>query len=159
LLCRACRGASAARRNGRRSLPICSPSDLSRFPVLGTAGIGKTTITVAALYEQRVAARYGAHRYFVRCDGAKSQEALAGAIAAALRLEPGPQFEATLLQRLSESPALLVLDNLETPWEADQLKVEDFLGRLTARPNLALVVSIRGGERPAGVAWLDALRP
>jgi tetratricopeptide (TPR) repeat protein len=129
------------------------------FPVLGTAGIGKTTITLAALYEQRVAARYGARRYFVRCDGAKSQEALVGAIAAALGLEPGPQLEATLLQRLSESLSLLVLDNLETPWEADQLKVEDFLGRLAALPNLALVVSIRGGERPAGVAWLDALRP
>jgi tetratricopeptide (TPR) repeat protein len=129
------------------------------FPILGTAGIGKTTITLAALYEQRVAARYGARRYFVRCDGAKSQEALAGAIAAVLGLEPGPQLEAGLLQRLSESPALLVLDNLETPWEADQLTVEDFLGRLAALPNLALVVSIRGGERPGGVAWLDALRP
>jgi tetratricopeptide (TPR) repeat protein len=129
------------------------------MPILGPAGIGKTTLSLAALYDQQVAARYGAHRYFIRCDGAKSQPALAAAIGAALGLPPGPQIEAASLQRLSESQTVVVLDNLETPWEADQLAVEDFLGRLAALSGLALIVSIRGNERPAGVAWLDALRP
>lgn len=122
-------------------------------PVLGPPGIGKSTITLAALHHPRVAERFGARRYFVRCEGAKSRDALVGEIATALRIEPGSQIEARLFQALETSPVLLILDNTETPWNEDRVAVEELLSQLGAISNLALVASIRGGQRPFGPNW------
>src|SRR5215213_5859959 len=62
-------------------------------PILGPPGVGKTTITLTALHDRRVVEKYGARRYFVRCDGAKSRDALVGEIITALGIEPGPNLE------------------------------------------------------------------
>ncbi|KAJ7265227.1 hypothetical protein C8J57DRAFT_1069411 [Mycena rebaudengoi] len=62
-------------------------------------------------------------------------------------------------------PSLLVLDNLETPWEslASHFEVEEFLSLLTDIPHLGLMVTMRGAERPSKVKWtkpfLAPLRP
>ncbi|KAJ7908200.1 hypothetical protein B0H13DRAFT_1575152, partial [Mycena leptocephala] len=60
---------------------------------------------------------------------------------------------------------LLVLDNLETPWEPIQSRpgVEGLLSLLTDIPHLALIITMRGAERPAKVRWthpfLQPLQP
>ena len=54
---------------------------------------------------------------------------------------------------LRPAPALLVLDNLETPWEHHPTDVEDLLSRLARVPGVALAASIRGGA-VAGTAGL-----
>jgi tetratricopeptide (TPR) repeat protein len=128
-------------------------------PILGPPGIGKSTLSVAALYDAEVAARYGARRWFIRCDGITSRIALAAAIAQAAGLSPSPTIEDAALSELAAAPSALVLDNAETPWEADALETEQLLGRLASIPALALIISIRGAERPAGADWLEACRP
>ncbi|KAJ7874606.1 hypothetical protein B0H13DRAFT_2551486 [Mycena leptocephala] len=71
-------------------------------------------------------------------------------------------FHPTLLQ---QPPSLLILDNLETLWEPTESRanVEEFLSLLTGVEHLALVISMRGTERPAKVAWtrpfLQPLKP
>lgn len=127
-------------------------------PILGGPGIGKSTVTLAALHDVRVAKRFGAKRYFVRCDSAKSCEALVGEIATTLRIEPGPNLEERLLLDLESAPAVLALDNTETPWEADTTAVENLLSQLGGIPGLALIASVRGEQRPFGPNWREAIR-
>jgi hypothetical protein len=52
--------------------------------VLGAPGIGKSAVCLAALHEGRVRDRFGPRRWFVRCDGAGSAEALLAGMAAEL---------------------------------------------------------------------------
>jgi tetratricopeptide (TPR) repeat protein len=128
-------------------------------PVLGPPGIGKTNLALAAAHDERVAARYGTRRIFIRCDGLRSRADLAGAIAGGLGLTLGKDNESAALVELGRNPALLIVDNTETPWEGDTLGVEELLGQLAGVAGLALVVTMRGNQRPAGVAWREAFRP
>ncbi|KAJ7934601.1 hypothetical protein B0H13DRAFT_2488420, partial [Mycena leptocephala] len=52
-------------------------------------------------------------------------------------------------------PSLLILDNLETLWEpaGSRSDIEDFLSLLADVDHLALMITMRGAERPAKVAW------
>ena len=128
------------------------------IPVLGPGGVGKTTVTLAALHDRRVAARFGSRRWFVRCESATSRDALVGEIAAGIGIEPGAQLEERVLQELEREKAVLVLDNAETPWEADQGRVEELLAQLGGLAGLVLVASIRGDQRPLGPQWREAVR-
>ncbi len=127
--------------------------------ILGPAGIGKSTITLVALNDPRVAERYGARRFFIRCDAVRTREAFAAAVAGALGIPLGPQVEAAVTTELASAPAALALDNTETPWEADTLRVEELFVRLAAVPGLALVASLRGASRPVGVRWRQSIQP
>jgi tetratricopeptide (TPR) repeat protein len=133
------------------------PSPLP-VPILGPPGVGKTTLSLEALYEPKVKARFGDRRYFVRCDGAKSKDALVTEIALSLGLESGPDLERRLFQALERCPAVLLLDNAETPWDADTSPVESLLTELSTIPGVVLVASIRGEQRPFGPRWREAIR-
>jgi tetratricopeptide (TPR) repeat protein len=127
-------------------------------PLLGPPGVGKTTVSLMILYTQAVVERFGLRRYFVRCDGAWSGNTLVAVCAAAVGLKPSTDPEQQLLREFQRAPALLVLDNLETSWEADPEPVESLLGQLAALPALALVASLRGTERPGRTPWREAIR-
>jgi predicted ATPase/nucleoside phosphorylase len=129
--------------------------------LLGTAGVGKSTIARAVLDHSDVRERYGERRWFVRLDAATTAEAALGQIAVKLRIgggwEPGVAPVARMRAELARGPALLVLDNLETPWERDLRETEALLSNLAEQKELALVVSVRGAKRPAGIAWGTSL--
>jgi tetratricopeptide (TPR) repeat protein len=134
--------------------------------VLGPAGVGKTTLTLMALHHPRVAAHFGGRRYFARCAAATSRATLLNAIALSLGLdlsqaEQAADPEELVLYPLASAPALLVLDNAETPWWAEStgtaVGFEHLLTRLAALPGLALAVSLRGAERPFRLAWRETI--
>ena len=127
-------------------------------PVLGPAGAGKSTITLAALHHPRVTERFGKRRFFVRCDGATDRDSLVAAIARLVCPEAQLPLEPKVLLELEEAPAVLALDNCETPWEQDTAAVEELLAELAAIPGLALVVALRGEQRPFGPDWREAIR-
>lgn len=129
------------------------------IPIIGPPGIGKTTISLAALHDPQVTEKYGARRCFIRCDGIKTSEALAAQIGLGLGLQPSPAIETAVLSALSADRTVLVIDNTETPWEADPLRVEEFLGQIAGIPCVALVVSVQGNERPSGVNWRESIQP
>jgi tetratricopeptide (TPR) repeat protein len=126
-------------------------------PILGGPGIGKTTVSVAALHDPRVASRFGSRRFFVRCEPAKSADALTGEIARTIGFDLGPDLENRLFARLGEAPAILVLDNAETPWEADREATERLLTDLSGIAGLALLASVRSNQRPLGPAWRETI--
>ncbi len=127
-------------------------------PVLGPAGAGKSTITLAALHHPRVSEHFGKRRFFVRCDGATGRDSLVAAIARLVCPEAQQPLEPKLFLDLEEAPAVLALDNFETPWEQETAAVEELLTELAAVPGLALVVALRGEQRPFGSDWREAIR-
>jgi hypothetical protein len=130
------------------------------IPVLGPGGIGKSTVCLAALHEARVVERYSDRRYFVRCNAATTGEAVLAEVAATLGLPVGPDLAAKTLAHLGEMPTVLVLDNAETPWWADPEGTEGqggIFATLAGVSGLALVISLRGRQRPFGLAWRDAI--
>lgn len=125
-----------------------------RVAILGPAGIGKSTVALAALHRPEVAGRYGDRRYFVRLDAAPDGKAATAAIAEAVPIEPGGNQEIRVSMELHRGPALLVLDNLDLAWASDPKGV--FLALLTvARPGrgFALVISLRQEPLPGHVPW------
>jgi tetratricopeptide (TPR) repeat protein len=127
------------------------------LPLLGGPGMGKTTIALAALHDKRIATRFGARRWFVRCDGVKSRAELAAAIATTLGLQISPAVEEAVKTSLAGGPGVLVVDNAETPLDADESDVEKLLAIIAAIESLALIVTIRGQKRPRGVPWRTSL--
>ncbi len=132
-------------------------------PILGPPGIGKSTLTLAAMHDPRVSNRYGERRWFIRCDGLRSRSELAAGIAQAAGLQLAPNIEPAVLRALGAAPVVLALDNFETPWEADTLQVEEFIALLAGLSSgehaLALIASLRGSQRPDGVTWREPFLP
>ena len=125
--------------------------------ILGHAGMGKTTVSRAVLHEPKVRERFGEHRYFAELATADDPEKLRLAVILALGLDPrGVNFDGALAFLARSAPALLVLDNLETPLANPSTlpAVEEDLLRLAQVEGLALAGSCRGRDVPGGPRWL-----
>ncbi|KAJ7893770.1 hypothetical protein B0H13DRAFT_1625114, partial [Mycena leptocephala] len=127
---------------------------------------GKDQLARAIIHHTEIAGRYEQQRFFVACDSAATQVELAALIGTHLGLKPGKDLTHPVIQHFSSSPhSLLILDNLETLWEPtdSRANIEEFLSLLTGVEHLACVITMRGAERPAKVAWtrpfLQPLKP
>ena len=125
-----------------------------RYIVLGGPGIGKTACTQAVANVARAAERYPAQRmWFVGLGTANSAESAKVLIAMALGLDPATTTFEDALQVLRERPGLLILDNLETPWEGDTERLVEILDLIFREaPKVAILGSMRGRESPPA-AW------
>ncbi|HEX2060573.1 MAG TPA: SIR2 family protein, partial [Thermoanaerobaculia bacterium] len=111
----------------------------ARVPILGMGGIGKTTIALTALRDARLQRRFGDARYVVGCESAETRTAVVGLIGTALGLDAKQSTETRVLALLQQRPAVLLLDNFETPWENDPVAIEEWLALLSGIEPLGLV--------------------
>ncbi|KAF8172578.1 hypothetical protein K438DRAFT_1611748 [Mycena galopus ATCC 62051] len=133
----------------------------SRVAILGGGGMGKTSLARAILHHPNIVAGYE-NRVFVDTESATNRLKLAEVVGACVRLKPEKDLTRSVVQYFSGGPScLLILDNLETSWEpkASRSGVEDFLSLLSEVSNLALVITMRGAERPAKVRWTRPFLP
>ncbi|KAF7324045.1 ATPase-AAA-core domain-containing protein [Mycena kentingensis (nom. inval.)] len=133
-------------------------SNSPKIPILGPGGIGKTSLARCVLHHLAITSSFGDHRYFVGCEGASTFEDLLTLLAGHLEIKSTRRAMQQILSRLEvcgRTGSLLILDNLETVWELDAFRkqVDDFLARLAAIDGLALLVTMRGSERPSTVCW------
>ncbi|KAJ7290375.1 hypothetical protein C8J57DRAFT_1705776 [Mycena rebaudengoi] len=129
--------------------------DSARIAILGTGGMGKTTLAIAAVQNVQVESKYS-QRYFISCQSTPTCVELISLIADHLGLEKRSNLPRTVINCFTHAPpSLLVLDNFETPWEllSSRSEVEEFLSLLADIPQLALVITMRGAERPTKVKW------
>ncbi|KAJ7200422.1 P-loop containing nucleoside triphosphate hydrolase protein, partial [Mycena pura] len=140
--------------------------DTPRIAILGAGGIGKTSLARAVLHHSDILFKYGESRIFVACNVASTMTDLIALIASYLGLVPGNNPTRQIIHNFENRQAtLLVLDNLETAWESTESRreIENFLSLLTDIQQLALIITMRGAERPAQVRWtrpfLQPLQP
>ncbi|KAJ7448382.1 P-loop containing nucleoside triphosphate hydrolase protein, partial [Mycena latifolia] len=132
-----------------------------RISILGAGGMGKTSLAQAALHHPDIVAKYE-DRVFVACDSANTGNDIAALLAAHLGVKLGKHMMKPLIQYFSgKPPSLLILDNLETAWEPKESRgtVEEVLSMLTDIKDLALIITMRGAERPAKVRWTRPFLP
>ncbi|KZV59882.1 hypothetical protein PENSPDRAFT_694758 [Peniophora sp. CONT] len=130
----------------------------ARVAILGSGGIGKTSIALAVLHRSELEELYGDGRFFMSCEAVTSVEGILRELLTMFGLVPNAQSRSTpralFLSHIRALPrGILCLDNLETPWDADTLGVESLLADITSLPHFALLVTTRGGDRPQRVAW------
>ncbi|KAJ7926689.1 P-loop containing nucleoside triphosphate hydrolase protein, partial [Mycena leptocephala] len=129
--------------------------DPVRAAIMGPGGMGKTTLAMAALHHPAIIEKYNL-RHFISCESASTCADMVGIIGSHLGLEPSNLLSKRILRHLEQcGPCLIVLDNFETPWEPIEFRgqVEDFLSLLADITSLALLVTMRGAERPGKVKW------
>jgi len=135
-----------------------------RIPILGSGGIGKTTLALSVMHDDRVCANFGDERVFVSCEAVTSPDLLIGELASSLQL-PTDKIDHNLFQivirRLKQVPTLLVLDNFETPWDPPQTRseIESLLAEVTSINTLVCIVTMRGSQKPSGTRWSNVLPP
>ncbi|KAJ6603320.1 hypothetical protein DFH09DRAFT_1458747 [Mycena vulgaris] len=132
-----------------------------RIAILGGGGMGKTSLARAVLHHPHVVAKYEL-RLFVPCDSATTSSDLAVLLGSYIGLKPGRHLQRLVVDHFSRrTTSLLILDNLEASWDAmdSRRDVEEFLSLLTGVQHLALMITMRGAERPAKVRWTHPFLP
>ncbi|KAJ7822000.1 P-loop containing nucleoside triphosphate hydrolase protein, partial [Mycena olivaceomarginata] len=134
----------------------------ARLAILGTGGIGKTSLALAALHDPRLA-ELSLQKYFISCESVLTLQDLLVTMASHLGILVTQDVKRVILRFLADvAPCILVLDNFETPWEFSEESrrtIEQFLSLLTEIYDLKLIVTMRGLERPGNVRWTQPFLP
>ncbi|KAJ7119136.1 hypothetical protein C8R44DRAFT_923114 [Mycena epipterygia] len=136
----------------------------ARVVILGAGGMGKTALATTALHHPSIISKYSQNRHFISCESATTAIQLINAVGTHLELQvkQSTQLASLIIGHFKKcDAALLCLDNLETTWERPEAKnaVEEFLSLLSDVPCLALLITMRGTERPAKVKWTRPFLP
>ncbi|KAJ7598559.1 hypothetical protein C8J56DRAFT_1020339 [Mycena floridula] len=141
--------------------PATPDSKRGRFCILGTGGMGKTSLTFEVMLDEEIKECYGQKGLiWGPCAQALSPELLLDTLHNALGLSPDSRnpLQDILNELRSSGPVLLLLDNFETPWNAEgrRAEVAQILRDIEQLPNVALLLTMRATYGPCDeIKWRE----
>ena len=116
--------------------------------ITGGPGMGKSTVAVAASYDERLIEKFGERRVFVNIENRTDPLDILILLAAELGLSPEPKQSATLAAirySCEQESTFALLDNVEGLIEAAEPETSRILGLLRDTAGLSFVVTSREG--------------
>jgi tetratricopeptide (TPR) repeat protein len=137
---------------------ILSPPHAGSVLILGNAGHGKTMLARTVGMDPQIIAHFGPRRWLVELERTDSPQTAVAEIAQAIGLARTTGWPAVRAV-LAAMPALLLLDNLETPLHAlhQRLPAEQLLRDLMGLPGVSVLASLRSQETVGAVPWDEVM--
>lgn len=131
-----------------------------KVAVLGMGGIGKTTLACSIARDPKIIDAYP-RRLFISFEGSSTPDLAFTSLANVFQIPTAhrsshAEILSHVLEYLKCEKTLLVIDNFETFWEvsANRRDAENLLGQFASLLNLAIIVTMRGNQRPGNISWM-----